>query len=209
MSKKILGLDLGTNSIGWALLEADENNKPIRIIAMGSRIIPLTADDRDQFQKGQAISKNHERTIRRTQRKGYDRKQLKKSNLKKILRELDIFPSEELMHLPSLDLWKLRSDGVTKKLSPKQLGRILYMLNQKRGYKSARSEENQDKKDTEYVAEVKGRYAHLKERGQTIGQYFYENLSEATRSNSYFRVKEKVYPREAYLEEFDAIINTQ
>ena len=91
MNKKILGLDLGTNSIGWALIEADQNSKPIRIIAMGSRIIPLNSDDRDQFQKGLAISKNHDRTIRRTQRKGYDRKQLRKSDLKKILKDLNIF----------------------------------------------------------------------------------------------------------------------
>ena len=83
--KKILGLDLGTNSIGWALIEVNENNKPIRIIAMGSRIIPLSSDDRDQFQKGQAISKNQDRTKARTQRKGYDRKQLRKNDLKHIL----------------------------------------------------------------------------------------------------------------------------
>jgi CRISPR-associated endonuclease Csn1 len=38
--KKILGLDLGTNSIGWALAEVDDNKKTVRIIAMGSRIIP-------------------------------------------------------------------------------------------------------------------------------------------------------------------------
>ncbi len=56
--KKILGLDLGTNSIGWSLIEIDHSGAPIRIIAMGSRIIPLSSDDRDQFQKGQAISKN-------------------------------------------------------------------------------------------------------------------------------------------------------
>jgi CRISPR-associated endonuclease Csn1 len=206
MSKKILGLDLGTNSIGWALVEANENNNPMRIIAMGSRIIPLSSDDRDQFQKGQAISKNQDRTIRRTQRKGYDRKQLKKSDLKKILKELNILPSEELLKLPSLDLWKLRSEAASEDISAQQLGRILYMLNQKRGYKSARSEVNQE---TEYVAEVKGRFAQLKERGQTIGQYFYENLSNANRNDSYFRVKEKVYPREAYVEEFDTIINRQ
>ena len=76
--KKILGLDLGTNSIGWALIEIDIDGIPIRIIAMGSRIIPLTSEDRDQFTKGQAISKNQERTTARSQRKGYDRKQLRK-----------------------------------------------------------------------------------------------------------------------------------
>ncbi len=207
----ILGLDLGTNSIGWALIEIDENGLPLRIIAMGSRIIPLSSDDRDQFQKGQAISKNQDRTKTRTQRKGYDRKQLKKNDLKKILKELNIFPSEELLRLPSLDLWRLRNDAVSdeKNISAEQLGRIFYMLNQKRGYRSARSEANQDKKDTDYVAEVKGRYAQLKEKNQTLGQYFYDELFISDQNNSYFRIKEKVYPREAYIEEFDSIINTQ
>lgn len=214
--RRILGLDLGTNSIGWALIEVDGNNNPTHIIGMGSRIIPLGADDRDQFQKGQAISKNKDRTTTRTQRKSYDRKQLKKSDdfkysLKKLLEKLNIFPTEELLKLPSLDLWKLRSDAVSESenIEPEQLGRILYMLNQKRGYKSARSEANEDKKDTDYVAEVKGRYAELKDRNQTLGQYFYKELSMAHQNNTYFRVKEKVYPREAYIEEFDTIINVQ
>ena len=76
--KKILGLDLGTNSIGWALIEVDESNAPLRIIAMGSRIIPLTTNDKEEFQRGLSITKNQNRTISRTQRRGYDRKQLKK-----------------------------------------------------------------------------------------------------------------------------------
>ncbi|HCM35609.1 MAG TPA: type II CRISPR RNA-guided endonuclease Cas9 [Chryseobacterium sp.] len=214
MIKNILGLDLGTNSIGWALIEIDENNIPIRIIAMGSRIIPLSTNDKEEFQRGLSITKNQSRTVSRIQRKGYDRKQLKKSDLKKILKKYNIFPSEELLKLPMLDLWKLRSDSANpnENISAEQLGRILYMLNQKRGYKSARSEANSDKKDTDYVQEVKGRYTQLKEREQTIGQYFYERLSTAFSdkdNRQYFRVKEEVYPREAYMEEFDTIINAQ
>jgi CRISPR-associated endonuclease Csn1 len=211
MVKNILGLDLGTNSIGWALIEVDENNIPIRIIAMGSRIIPLSSSDKEEFQRGLSITKNQSRTVSRTQRKGYDRKQLKKSDLKKILKKYNIFPSEELLKLPMLDLWKLRSDSANpnENISAEQLGRIFYMLNQKRGYKSARSEANADKKDTDYVQAVKGRYAQLKDRNQTIGQYFYEELHNANANNSYFRIKEEVYPREAYTEEFDTIINAQ
>lgn len=210
----VLGLDLGSTSIGWALIESDKNNCPIRIIAMGSRIISLSSDERDQFQKGQAISKNQDRTISRTQRKGYDRKQLKKSDdfkysLKKALEQHNIYPSKELFNLPMLDLWRLRSDAAAKPIESEQLGRILYMLNQKRGYKSARSEANADKKDTEYVQAVKGRYTQLKDRNQTIGQFFYEGLKNAAEQNQYFRVKEEVYPREAYIEEFDTIINVQ
>lgn len=214
--KTILGLDLGTNSIGWALIEIDENNVPIRIIAMGSRIIPLSSNDRDEFQRGLSITKNQNRTVSRTQRKGYDRKQLKKSDdfrysLKRLLEKYNIYPTEELLKLPMLDLWKLRSDSANtdKNISAEQLGRIFYMLNQKRGYKSARSEANADKKDTDYIQAVKGRYALLKDRNQTIGQYFYKELYDANTNNSYFRIKEEVYPREAYIEEFDSIINAQ
>jgi len=211
MVKNILGLDLGTNSIGWALIKIDDNGTPIRIIAMGSRIIPMSPNDRDEFERGLSITKNQNRTVSRTQRKGYDRKQLKKSYLKEILNKYNIFPSEELLKLPTLDLWKLRSDSVNpnESISAEQLGRILYMLNQKRGYKSARSEANADKKDTDYVQAVKGRYAQLKDKNQTIGQFFYDGLYNASVTDSYFRVKEEVYPREAYIEEFDTIINVQ
>ncbi|TDX86159.1 type II CRISPR RNA-guided endonuclease Cas9 [Epilithonimonas xixisoli] len=211
MVKNILGLDLGTNSIGWALIEIDDNGTPIKIIAMGSRIIPMSSNDRDEFERGLSITKNQNRTVSRTQRKGYDRKQLKKSYLKEILNKYNIFPSEELLKLPMLDLWKLRSDSANpnENISAEQLGRILYMLNQKRGYKSARSEANADKKDTDYVQAVKGRYAQLKDKNQTIGQFFYDGLYNASATDSYFRVKEEVYPREAYIEEFDTIINVQ
>lgn len=209
--KKILGLDLGVTSIGWAVILTDDDSNPIKILGMGSRIIPLSSDDRDQFQKGQAISKNQDRTITRTQRKGYDRKQLRKEELKKILNELGIYPSHELLNLHSQELWKLRADAAegSTTLSAAQLGRIFYMLNQKRGYKSARSEANQDKKDTDYVAAVKGRHEQLKEKNQTIGQHFYTEMVSLNEASAHFQVKNNVYPREAYIEEFNAIIDAQ
>lgn len=211
MNNTILGLDLGTNSIGWALVEVDAENMPIKVLGMGSRIIPLNTDDKDEFSKGKSISKNRERTTMRTQRKGYDRKQLRKAELKQILLQHNIYPDDDMIHLDSIDLWKLRNDAAdeTQSISPQQLGRILYMLNQKRGYKSARSDSNQDAKDTKYVEEVKSRYAELKITDQTIGQYFYHELANAKTNNQYFKVKEKVYPREAYIEEFDRIMNIQ
>ena len=87
---RVLGLDLGSSSIGWAIIE--ENSKEVvsdiaditqkdKIIAIGSRIIPLNVDESTQFSKGQAITKNADRTVRRTQRKGYDRYQLRRAAL--------------------------------------------------------------------------------------------------------------------------------
>ncbi|MCS6823346.1 MAG: type II CRISPR RNA-guided endonuclease Cas9 [Cytophagaceae bacterium] len=201
--KKILGLDLGVTSIGWALIK-EQNDKPTDIIGMGVRIIPLDTDESDEFTKGNAISKNQERTQKRTARKGYYRYLLRRKALTAELKKKEMF-DEALFNLPQLTLWGLRSKAVTDKIELKELGRILYHLNQKRGYKSSRSEANADKKDTEYVAEVKNRYQLLKEEGKTIGQKFFEELSK----NLNYRTKQQVFPREAYIEEFDVIMQKQ
>ena len=86
-----------------------------------------------------------------------------------------------------------------------ELGRILLWLNQKRGYKSSRSDANLDKKETDYVATVKSRYDKIKEQNLTIGQFFYSELIK----DETFRVRENVFPREAYIEEFDRICAIQ
>ncbi len=204
MNKKILGLDLGVTSIGWAIISEEEEKKR-SILGLGSRIIPLSTDDKDEFSTGNAISKNQKRTIKRTQRKGYDRYQLRRSYLTKFLIENNMMPDKSLMELTSLQLYGLRNKALKEKIELKELGRIFYHLNQKRGYKSSRSDANMDKKDTEYVATVKGRHQQIKDAGLTVGQYFYNKLLE----DKYYRIKEQVFPREAYIEEFDAICNEQ
>jgi CRISPR-associated endonuclease Csn1 len=202
--KKILGLDLGVTSIGWALIETDESAKPIHIIAKGSRIVPLSADDKDEFSQGNAISKNQKRTLRRTQRKGYDRHQLRRKSLTNGLLQKQMFDGK-LFQLKPLELWGLRARGVNERIELTELGRVLYHLNQKRGYKSSRSDANLDKKDTDYVAEVKGRHQEIRELGITIGQKFYNELEK----DQYYRIKQQVFPREAYIEEFEAICKQQ
>ncbi|SUJ03444.1 Uncharacterized protein conserved in bacteria [Sphingobacterium spiritivorum] len=56
--KHILGLDLGTNSIGWALIKQDFENKQGEILGMGSRIIPMSQDVLGDFGKGNSVSQN-------------------------------------------------------------------------------------------------------------------------------------------------------
>ena len=133
--KRVLGLDLGISSVGWSLIETDENNKPTQIIAMGSRIVPLSADDSTQFTKGQAITKNQDRTSKRTARKGYDRYQQRRTNLTIEFRKLGMLPDEQLIKLPVMELWQLRADAATpgKKVSLPVLVRVLYHINQRRG----------------------------------------------------------------------------
>ncbi|MCX7650083.1 MAG: type II CRISPR RNA-guided endonuclease Cas9 [Flavobacteriales bacterium] len=203
ISKKILGLDLGVSSIGWALIH-EKNEQPAEIMGMGVRIVPLDKEESDEFTKGNAISKNRSRTQKRTQRKGYYRYTLRRKALTAELKKHGMF-DDSLFSLPQLRLWELRANAVHQKVSLLELGRILYHLNQKRGYKSTRAEENDDKKDTAYVEAVKNRYQLLKAEGKTIGQKFFEELSK----NPHYRTKQEVFPREAYMEEFDAIMQQQ
>ncbi|MEY4111195.1 MAG: type RNA-guided endonuclease Cas9 [Bacteroidota bacterium] len=201
-NKRILGLDLGVGSIGWALVSEGEVGNQIE--AMGSRIVSLSSDDKTEFSSGNKISKNQNRTAKRTQRKGYDRYQLRRKNLTAFLVENEML-DPLLFSCERLNLWSLRARAVSEQISLTELGRVLYHLNQKRGYKSARIAATQDKNETDYVANVKSRHAHIKEIGLTIGQYFFNNLIE----NEHYRIKAQVFPREAYLEEFDTIMARQ
>lgn len=202
--KKILGLDLGTTSIGWAYIKEQETNT--ELIDLGVRIIPLTTDEKSEFSAGNAISKNQDRTTKRTQRKGYDRYQLRRTFLVKTLTENEMMPDESYFKLSALELYVLRNKAVSEQISLQELGRIFLHLNQKRGYKSSLKEENAaNKKEGEYVAAVKSRFNTIKERGITVGQYFYEGLQ----TDIHYRIKEQIFPREAYIVEFDMIWNTQ
>lgn len=201
--KKILGLDLGAASIGWALVE--EKSDTTTIVGLGSRIIPYDGTEGQDFAKGTGESRNSLRTKARSARKGYDRYQLRRKFLVDTLVRNGMMPDEDLKKASKMHLWELRSKAVTENISRQELGRLLLWLNQKRGYKSSRSDANLDKKDTDYVKEVKSRFDKIKELELTIGQYFYEELKK----DEYFRVKENIFPREAYIEEFDSICARQ
>ncbi len=206
--KKILGLDLGSASIGWAVITEEVNPKnksETKILGMGSRIIPYEGTEGKDFEKGTGESRNAVRTKARTARKMIDRYQLRRKNLVNVLVRLNMMPGEKEKQLNKMELWKLRCNAVNQQITLAELGRILLWLNQKRGYKSGRSEANMDKKDTDYVVTVKSRHEKIRELGLTIGQYFYHELKR----DEYFRVKENVFPREAYIEEFYAICNNQ
>lgn len=86
--KKILGLDLGTNSIGWALIDA-ENNK---IEGMGSRIIPMPQDVLGKFDSGVSISQTAERTGYRGVRRLRERCLLRRERLHRVLNILGFLP---------------------------------------------------------------------------------------------------------------------
>ena len=90
--KTILGLDLGTNSIGWALITQDFKNKQGKITGLGSRIIPMSQDILDTFGKGQSYSQTAERTRYRGVRRLYQRDNLRRERLHRVLNILGFLP---------------------------------------------------------------------------------------------------------------------
>lgn len=62
---KVVGLDLGTNSIGWAVVENEER----KMLAAGSRIIPMDAGRMSDFEKGNSVSLTADRTQKRGSRR--------------------------------------------------------------------------------------------------------------------------------------------
>ena len=60
--KNVLGLDLGTNSIGWALVQLPEEENVRPNIRMGSRILPMSQDVLSKFESGVTTSQTQERT---------------------------------------------------------------------------------------------------------------------------------------------------
>lgn len=154
--KKILGLDLGTNSIGWAVVNADENGNPQSIEGMGSRIIPMGSDKID-YEKGATITKNADRRAKRSARRMGKRYKMRRNKLLFILDKLGMLPEQfqfkngfpeaaqlqdlellpirkKTLQLDSLQHYELREKVLSQKIELKEFGSILYQYNRLRGY---------------------------------------------------------------------------
>lgn len=145
MTKTILGLDLGTTSIGWALVkegtEAD-------IIKTGVRVIPLSTDEIQNFDKGKSITTNADRTLKRSTRRNLHRYKLRREYLIRVLKENNLIQDDSILtengNRSTFETYKLRAKAATEKIQLNEFARVLLMINKKRGYKSSRKAKGED-----------------------------------------------------------------
>lgn len=94
--KKILGLDLGTNSVGWAVINSVVNDEGkeqlVNISSCGSRIIPMDAATLGDFDKGNSKSPVAERTRLRGVRRLLERSLLRRERLHRVLSVMEFLP---------------------------------------------------------------------------------------------------------------------
>lgn len=130
---KILGLDLGTNSIGWAVVD----EKQEKILGTGVRIFQEGVN-RDS--SGKEVSKNAtRRDARQIRRQGF-RKKLRRKLLTKELRANGMCPvnNDQLKEWFALNPYELRAKAIKEQINLLEIGRIFYHISQRRGFKSNR-----------------------------------------------------------------------
>lgn len=226
MSKHVLGLDLGVGSIGWCLIALDAQGDPAEILGMGSRVVPLNNATKaiEAFNAGAAFTASQERTARRTMRRGFARYQLRRYRLRRELAKVEMLPDAALIQLPLLELWELRERAATagRRLTLPELGRVLCHINQKRGYRHVKSDaaaivgdEGEKKKDSNgaYLAGIRANDEKLQDEHKTVGQYFAEQLrrnqSESPTGGISYRIKDQIFSRQRYIDEYDQIMAAQ
>ena len=137
-----LGLDIGTNSVGWCVLGLDGDGKPCRVEAAGSRIFTQGRDSKTLATL--AATRRAARTARRRR----DRYLQRRRHLIKRLAEVGLFPegAKERLSLQREDPLELRAQAIREKISPHQIGRALFHINQRRGFKSNRKDQSKETK---------------------------------------------------------------
>ncbi len=176
--KRILGLDLGTTSIGWAFINESEDELS-KIINTGVRIVPLTTDEEADFKKGNTISINADRTIKRGARRGLQRFKQRRNAVLEIFENLKFVPKRfqyaEDAKETTFSSYKTRAKSASEKVTKEELVQVLLMLNKKRGYKSSRKAKTPEEGD-----EIDGMKiaTEILEKNITPGQWIFNSLSK-------------------------------
>ncbi len=198
MSNFTLGLDMGTNSIGWAMIGHDNEEQPSGLIACGTRIFQEAVDAKTKTPKNKA------RRDARSARKLVSRRKMRRDNLLNLLLQNNLLPKdasyrEKLFTDNKLfDPYQLRKRALDEKLTPYELGRVLYHLCQRRGFQSNRKAKS--KEDGDVITAITSlRQKMIDFKSRTLGEYL---ASQPVKRNRYT-------DRAMYQEEFELIWQSQ
>ena len=199
-----LGIDLGTNSLGWCLMELNAKGDPCKINRAGSRIF---SDGRDP-KSGSSLAEC--RRLARGARRRRDRFIGRKGRLMQKLVQFGLMPLDlkERKKLAILNPYELRASAIKNALTPHELGRALYHLNQRRGFLSNRKTATKEE-GKKIKPDIEGLRDALKESSaKTLGEYLWLRTKDQQRVRA--RTDEKLYPTRAlYRDEFTQIRNFQ
>ncbi|MDF9763829.1 CRISPR-associated endonuclease Csn1 [Peribacillus simplex] len=143
-----IGLDIGTNSIGWSVIEVTENENKTRFNKVGIVDHGVRMFSRAEHPKTGA-SLAAPRRLARSSRRRLNRKSGRKEAVRKLLILKEVIGEQELNALyplsaNSIDVWNIRLDALDRMLTRAEWSRLLIHLVQKRGFKSNRKSDRKD-----------------------------------------------------------------
>ena len=156
-----LALDLGSTSMGWAMVRLNAQNETCAVIKAGVRIFSDGRNPKDG--SSLAVSRREARAMRRRR----DRLLKRKNRMMATLLRHGFFPQDKVARkaLEKTDPFALRAKGLDEALKPEEFARALFHINQRRGFKSNRKT---DKKENDSGA-LKTAIGHLREAMQISG----------------------------------------
>ena len=163
-----LGVDLGTNSIGWAAISLDQDDEPCAVLDMGVRVFPDGRDAQSETSNAAA------RREARGQRRRRDRYLKRRAELLDVLVLCGLMPPDdaERQNVAQLDPYALRARALDYPLAPFELGRALFHLNQRRGFKSNRKAGDDENAAKKIRADMDALRTAIKETGaRTLGEF--------------------------------------
>ena len=165
-----LGVDMGANSIGWCILDLNGDGAPCAVRDMGVR---LFHDGRDP-QSG--VSLAADRRIARSARRRRDRYLLRRKDLMAALIRFGLMPADKAARkaLENLDPYEIRARGLDGPLELHHLGRALFHMNQRRGFRSNRKTDAGGT-DTGKIKDAAGKLAQAitDEGARSVGEFLF------------------------------------
>ena len=199
-----LGLDLGTNSLGWCALEL-KDDIPAGIIDMGVRVFH---DGREpKTGESLAVQRRMARGIRRRR----DRHNRQKRKVFGFFIEAGLVSKVDAEKLKSIDPYYVRVEGLKRELKPDELTRAFYHLVVRRGFKSNRKDKRAaDAELTVNIKKIESFNKYLGSSGfSTLGEYLY-NLKQQGKTVRFRPEESEFYPeRSMYEQEFQLLMEKQ
>jgi len=184
---RIWGFDLGTTSIGFAVVEHDPAHDIGKIHRLGVRIFPegVTEDKKEP--------RNKTRREKRLMRRGIRRRKLRRRLLNEALAEAGLLPrygTPEWYKAVADDPYVLRRDGLSRPLLPHELGRAIYHLAKRRGFAGRAIEE--DITDPDEMAATEDAQKLACEKGErTLGAFLAEQPKKRGRHHTRDMVRDE------------------
>ena len=188
MMRYRLALDLGSTSLGWAMIRLNAHDAPCAVIKAGVRIFSDGRNPKDG--SSLAVTRREARAMRRRR----DRLLKRKARMMTTLIAHGFFPELEAERkaLETLNPYTLRAKGLDAALSPAEFGRALFHINQRRGFKSNRKTDKADSDSGALKTAIsKLRQNLLDTNCRTVGEWLHKRDAAGSTVRARFR-QEKV-----------------